>query len=84
MGITNVLEDYTTGVPIQSAATRSQVIVSGWQSVALVKEDSITVFKNSVAYYFDSIYHPLPSGDGRRPGGADILSVMRQTKHFLK
>ena len=84
MGITNALGDYTTGMPIQGTESRKHALLAGWQDTALVKEDSITLFKPSRTVYSDMDGHELPKDDPRRASSSEILQALQETTVFFK
>lgn len=84
MGVTNALEDYTTELPIQGTDVHQWTLISGWENSALVKEDSITVFKRSRTLYLDKDYQELPKGDPRRLSNGETLQAFKQMRAFLK
>jgi membrane-anchored protein YejM (alkaline phosphatase superfamily) len=84
MGVTNALADYTTGLPIQGTNTRQSALVVGWETTALVKQDSITVFKPSRTLYVDMDYRELPRDDPRRPTGPEVVRALADLRAFSK
>ncbi len=84
MGITNALGDYTTGLPIQGPEARKQALLAGWQDTAVVKPDSVTVFKPSRTLYQDMDGHELPTADPRRASSSEILQALQETTMFFK
>jgi membrane-anchored protein YejM (alkaline phosphatase superfamily) len=84
MGITNAAEDYSTGVPIQKAGTRSAVVVCGWQKTALIKQDSITLFMQSHTSYLNSQYEPAGGADSGGPTTPEIAKMLEDMRRFYK
>ena len=84
MGVTNTLEDYTTEQPIQGTNVHHWVVIAGWENLALVTEDSITVFKRSRTLHLDKDYQELPKGDARRLSTGETLEAFKQMRMFLK
>jgi membrane-anchored protein YejM (alkaline phosphatase superfamily) len=84
MGVTNALEDYTTELPIQGTDSHQSAVIAGWSNSALVKEDSITVFKQYRTLYLDKDYQELPKDDPRRLSARETLQALNQMRAFLK
>jgi membrane-anchored protein YejM (alkaline phosphatase superfamily) len=84
MGVTNAVEDYSTGVPIQKAETRSAVVVAGWQKTALIKLESTTIFLQSHTSYLNSHYEPAGSGDPGRPTASEIARMLDEMRRFYR
>lgn len=84
MGVTNAVEDYSTGLPLQKSGTHSAVVVSGWQKTALVKRESITIFAQSRTSFLNSQYQPAGSGDAGRPSAAEIARMVEGMRRFYK
>ncbi len=84
MGITNAVEDYSIGLPIQRAATRSAVVVCGWQKTALVKAESTTIFLQSHTTYLNSRYEPVRGGAAGGPTASEIATMLEQMRQFYK
>jgi membrane-anchored protein YejM (alkaline phosphatase superfamily) len=84
MGVTNAFEDYTTELPIQGTDVHQWTLIAGWEILALVREDSITVFKPSRTLYLDKDYQELPKDDPRRLSNSETLQAFKQMRAFLK
>jgi membrane-anchored protein YejM (alkaline phosphatase superfamily) len=84
MGVTNALDDYTTELPIQGGEARPWLVIAGWESSALVTEDSITVFKRSRTLHMDRQYQELPKDDSRRQSTVETVEAFRQMRAFVK
>ena len=84
MGITNEVEDYSTGLPIQRAETRSAVVVSGWQKTALIKPESTTIFLQSHTSYLNSHYEPAKGGNPGQPTASEIARMLEEMRRFYK
>ncbi len=82
MGVTNVLEDYSTGLPIQKGQAHSAVVVSGWQKTALVRKESTTIFMQSHTSFLNSEYQPAGSGDAGRPTAVEIARMVEGMRRF--
>jgi len=84
MGGTNAPGDYTTGIPIDGPEARNWALVTGWQTTAIVREDSMTVFKASRTLYMDEDGNEIPKGDPRCASGSEILQALKETTVFFK
>lgn len=84
MGVTNAPSDYTTGIPIAGQEARDWALVSGWQTTAVVREDSMTVFKPSRTIYMDKDGHEMPKSDPRSATGSEIMQALKETTQFYK
>lgn len=84
MGITNAPGDYTTGIPIDGPEERNWALVSGWQTTAVVREDSMTVFKSSRTIYMDKDGQAISKGDPRCATSSEILQALKETTVFFK
>lgn len=84
MGVTNALSDYTTGLPIQAEVARPSVVLSGWQTLALVQTNSVMVFKQFSTKLYDRDGQSLRLNDTRRPTSRDISEAMRQSRCFFE
>jgi membrane-anchored protein YejM (alkaline phosphatase superfamily) len=84
MGITNAIEDYTTGEPIQGNESRIWAMLAGWQDTALISADSITIFKPSRTLFLDMSNHELPGNDPRRAASKETLQALQEIRLFYK
>ena len=84
MGVTNAPGDYSTGMPIDGPETRNWALVSGWQTTAVVCEESMTVFKSSRTIYMDKDGQGISKGDPRCATGGEIMQALKETTFFFK
>jgi membrane-anchored protein YejM (alkaline phosphatase superfamily) len=84
MGITNSLDDYTTGESIEGIKTRDWALLAGWQDTALCNAGSITVFKPSQTLYMDMNGHKIPQEDLRRVSSTEVFEALQQIGLFFK
>ena len=84
MGVTNAVQDYSTGLPIQNGGTHSAVVVAGWQKTALVKKEGTTIFMQSHTSFLNSEYQPSRSGDPGRPSTVEIANLTEAMRRFYK
>jgi membrane-anchored protein YejM (alkaline phosphatase superfamily) len=82
MGLTNAIEDYTTGEPIQGNESRTWALLAGWRDTALFSADSITIFKPSRTIFLDMSDRELPQSDPRRATSKETLQALQEIRLF--
>lgn len=87
MGVTNPVSDYSQGVPLTATTGPRSVVVSSWDSAALVTDDATTVVfgtesTNAGFEILDADYHEKDEGLG--PLRPALLDVMKRMSEFSR
>ncbi len=87
MGVANPISDYSQGVPLTSATGPDHVVISSWDSAALVAEDGRTVVfgtdsTNPGFETLDGEYRPTTGGLGELR--APLLEVMKRMSEYSR